>query len=203
MPVAVSKLSLRPQSRVERAGSYRRAASVSLLLSLLGACDGPNTTKPSWVALPTTLGDGSKVEIIGLDSGLCLEIGGSGYHDRNPVQLAACNRSSRQQFRFDYKTGGHFQLVNMGSGKCVDVDSASLKPLTDVVIWSCGDTPNQQLLVKNRGNLAQFQVRHSGQCLDVKSAGKEAGTPLIQWPCSDAMNQRFLIASVDLPQGQR
>lgn len=202
MSLALSKLALPQPNSVGRAVPYR-AASYCLFLALLSACDGPNTTKPSWLTLPTTLGDGSKVEIIGLDSGLCLEIGGSGHYDRNPVQLAACNRSSRQQFRFDYKTSGHFQLVNLGSHKCVDVDSASLKPLTDVVIWSCGDTANQQLLVKNHGNLVQFQVRHSGLCLDVKSAGKDAGTPIIQWPCSDAPNQRFWIASAELPQTRR
>lgn len=203
MLVAVSKSSCALQDGVARAIPALRASSCGLLLLVLGACEGSSTTKPSWLTLPTTLGDGSKVAIIGLDSGLCLEIGGGGYNDRSPVQLAACNGSSRQQFRFDYKTGGHFQLVNVGSGKCVDVDSASLKPLTDVVIWACGDTGNQQLLVKNHGNLAQFQVRHSGLCLDVKSAGKEAGTPIIQWPCSDAPNQRFWIASAESAVARR
>jgi hypothetical protein len=180
-----------------------RATSCCLLLSILGACEGQSTTKPSWIALPTTLGDGSRVELIAMDSGLCLEIGGAGHYDRNPVQLAVCSHAPRQQFRFEYKNGGLFQIVNLGSGKCVDVDSASMKPLADIMQWSCGENSNQQMLVKNRGSLAQFQARHSGLCLDVKSAGKEAGTPLIQWPCSDAPNQRFLIVNAEPPQARR
>lgn len=198
MPVGVSMLRL-PRLRGARITSCRQVVSCCLLLAVLAGCDGPNTPKPSWLAAPITLGDGTRIEIIGQDSGLCLEIGGSGHNDRNPVQLAACNHSPRQQFRLDYKSTGHFQLVSLGSSKCVDVESASPKPLTDIVIWSCGDNANQQLLVKNRGNLVQFQARHSGLCLDVKSAGKTAGTPLIQWPCSDSPNQRFWIASAEPP----
>lgn len=202
MPVGASSFPL-PRSSVERATPYRHTAWCALLLTLLGGCDGPETTKPSWLALRPILGDDAKVEIIGVDSGLCLEIGGAGHSDRNPVQLAVCNHSSRQQFRFGYKNGGLFQIVSLGSSKCVDVDSASMKPLADIMQWACGDTANQQMLVKNRGDLVQFQARHSGLCLDVKSAGKEPGTPLIQWPCSDSLNQRFMIANAEPPKKTR
>lgn len=202
MPVSLPTFSS-SGARTDREGAGRLAASCALLLTGLAACDTRDAPKPSWIALPTVIGDGSRVELIGMDSGLCLEVGGSGYSDRDRLQLSTCNQSSRQQFRFDYKGEGHFRLMNWGSSKCVDVDSASTEPLADIFQWTCGDTANQQLLVKNFGNLVQFQARHSGLCLDVKSAGKEAGTPLIQWPCTEAANQRFLVRNVEPSRPRR
>lgn len=162
-------------------------------------CDGHETKRPSWISLPVSLGNGTNVQLIGVDSGLCLEIGGGGYSDRDPVQLAECALSSRQQFRLVYKSGGQFQISSAASNKCFDVDSASTKPMAHVFQWLCGDGANQQFLVANRGSLAQLQARHSGMCLDVQSARHEPGTPVIQWPCSAAPNQQFWIVPVDHP----
>lgn len=175
---------------------YCLAACVAFALT---SCDGPETTRPNWISLPVSLGDKSYVQLIGADSGLCLEIGGSGYSDRDPLQLAECTVASRQQFRLVYKTGGQFQITSASSSKCLDVDSGSNTPLARVFQWQCGDGANQQFSVANRGSLTQLQARHSGLCLDVQSAGRSPGTPIIQWPCSGAANQRFWIVPVAQP----
>jgi len=175
----------------------------ALLLPLLASCQGPDTTPPPWVALPASLADGSTVTLIGVDSGLCLELGGSGYSDRDPAQLGECSESAKQQFRLVNKGGGHFQLSSASSSRCLDVDSGSMKPEATIFQWGCGDSANQQMLIKNRGSLAELQVRHSGMCLDAKTAGKEPGTPVIQWPCTGAPNQQFWIVSPGRPQAHR
>lgn len=169
------------------------------MLALLGGCEGQETSRPKWISLPITLGESTSVQLVGVDSGLCLEIGGSGYSDRDPLQLGECTVGSRQQFRLVHKTGGQFQVTNASSSKCLDIDAASVKPMASVFQWLCGDGANQQFSIANRGSLARLQVRHSGMCLDVQNAGRAPGTPIIQWPCSAALNQEFWIVPSDRP----
>jgi hypothetical protein len=177
----------------------RHVLAAGVALALLGGCDGQETSRPKWISLPVTPGESASVQLVGVDSGLCLEIGGSGYSDRDPVQLAECAVSSRQQFRLVHKTGGQFQVISASSSKCLDIDAASLKPMASVFQWLCGDGPNQQFLIANRGSLARLQVRHSGMCLDVQNAGRAPGTPIIQWPCSTGHNQEFWIMPSERP----
>ena len=189
-----------PASLAPAAKALRAGATLACIAALLAACVGRETSRPDWLAAPVILGDSVSAQLIGVDSGLCLQVGGSGYSDRDPAELAECNDSSRQQFRLTYKTSGDFQVVNAGSGKCLDVDSGSTQPLAKVFQWACGDGPNQQLLVGNRGSLVQFQARHSGQCLDAQGGGRAPGTPLIQWPCSSASNQLFWLMPSNKPK---
>jgi ricin-type beta-trefoil lectin protein len=163
------------------------------LLLLLPNCEGQDTASPSWVSLPATLSDGAVITLIGVDSGLCIEIGGTGNNDRDAPQLAACTGATGQQFRLAHKSAGFFQLANVNSSKCLDVDSASMTFPASAIQWPCNDGSNQQVLIQNRGSLAQLRMRHSGMCLDAKGAGKEPGTPIIQWPCTDSLNQLFWI----------
>lgn len=179
----------------------RRGAALAACLAAapLVGCEGRETTAPNWVSLPVSLGDTAAVQLIGVDSGLCLEIGGAGYADRDPVQLGECNGSTKQQFRLVYKTEGQFQVQSAASSKCLDIDTASTKPMARVFQWLCGDGANQQFLIANRGSLAQLQARHSGMCLDVQNAGRDPGTPIIQWPCLQAQNQQFWIVPANRP----
>jgi hypothetical protein len=177
--------------------------ALACIAALLTACEGRDTARPDWLAQPVILGEPVSAQLVGVDSGLCLQIGGNGYSDRDPAELAECNDSPRQQFRMTYKTSGDFQAVNVGSGKCLDVDSASTTPMARIFQWACGDNANQQLLVSNRGSLVQLQARHSGQCLDVEGGARTPGTPIIQWPCSTAQNQLFWLMPSERPKPRR
>lgn len=173
---------------------------VAALALLLTGCEGQETAKADWVALPVTLSDGGVIRLIGVDSGLCLEIAGSGYSDRDAAQLGECADSSQQQFRLAYKSAGHFQLVSGSGSRCLDVDSASMKAEAGVFQWLCGENTNQQILLRNRGSVTQLEMRHSGMCLDAKGGGRAPGTPIIQWPCTGADNQLFRIESLARPK---
>jgi hypothetical protein len=186
---------------------FRGRGRVGKVLLLAGgavaACDGPSREQPSWIALPVPMADGDVVRLIGMDSGLCLSVGGRGYADRDPIELSTCTDDARQQFRLSYKSAGTFQLVNVGASKCIDVDMGSMKPLASVFTWACGDNSNQQVLVKNHGSLAQLQMRHSGLCLDADHAGRQPGTRVIQWPCTGEPNQLFYVTSPKAPTAAR
>lgn len=184
-------------------GLHVRRAGWLVACLLITACEGKSTSKPAWISLPLAMADGDVAKLIGVDSGLCLSVGGKGYSDRDPLELAACTDETRQQFRLTYKSAGHFQLVNVGANKCVDVDMASMDPRANVFQWSCGDSNNQQISIKNFGSLAQLQMRHSGLCLDADHAGKEPGTRLIQWPCSGGLNQLFYLLPAQPPEPRR
>jgi Ricin-type beta-trefoil lectin domain-like len=164
---------------------------------LLTGCEGETVTSPDWIALPPSLADGSTLRLVAVDSGLCLTA--TGRSDRDRFELAECADEPRQAFRLSYKNAGSFQLVSSASNKCLDVDSASDKPLANLVLWGCGDGYNQQLLLKNAGNLLQFQMRHSGLCVDVEGGSRAPGARITQWPCTGARNQQFWAESLNPP----
>ena len=56
------------------------------------------------------------------------------------VQLYDCNGTAAQ--KWTHQSNG--ELVNTGSGKCLDATGPSSANLTRLQIWTCADSANQQ-----------------------------------------------------------
>ncbi|GAB2805953.1 hypothetical protein GCM10027176_08720 [Actinoallomurus bryophytorum] len=72
--------------------------------------------------------------------GMCMDVAWGSDEDGAVVQLARCNGGSAQQFVL-YTDG---DLVNAGSGKCVDVTDMETANGTRLQQWTCGGTSNQE-----------------------------------------------------------
>jgi hypothetical protein len=72
--------------------------------------------------------DGASVKALGK----CLDVSGGSRQDGARVQIYACNGTGAQQWAFRGT-----QLVNSGSGKCLDADGTRLQ------IWACTGAANQ------------------------------------------------------------
>ncbi|MCE6997348.1 RICIN domain-containing protein [Saccharothrix sp. S26] len=90
--------------------------------------------------------------------------------------------------------GGYYNVVNVGSGKCLDVyggDSATGDGVR-VVQWTCGSGANQRWRSEDAGGgYVRLVARHSGKCLDVLDAGTNDGAKLVQWTCGGGTNQQW------------
>ena len=71
--------------------------------------------------------------------GDCLDVAGAGTANGTLVDLYPCNGTGAQSWT--HESNG--ELVNPNSGKCLD-DTGYGGSGTQVQIWSCGDTANQQ-----------------------------------------------------------
>src|ERR1700684_1366790 len=94
----------------------------------------PPTARP-WISTTATGTAGSVLE----DYAKCLDIDGGGTADGTTVDLYTCNGTGAQV----WEPQSNGELYNPNSGKCLD-DTGYGGSGTQVQIWACADTSNQQ-----------------------------------------------------------
>ncbi|MEN3608371.1 non-reducing end alpha-L-arabinofuranosidase family hydrolase [Plantactinospora sp. ZYX-F-223] len=142
----------------------------------------PNPTTPGPTAPP-----GSAAEIVGEQSGRCIDVPNSSTTNGTRVQLYDCNRGSNQSWTYtsskQLQVYGNMCLDAAGSGNGAAVQ-----------IYSCHTGTNQQWNVNSNGTISGVQ---SGRCLDVWSTANGAQVQL--YDCHGNTNQRFSLRSLGGP----
>ena len=132
--------------------------------------------------------DPQNVQIVGAQSGRCVEIGNSSTTNGTQAQLWDCISSATNQ-RWTYTASR--QLMVYGT-KCLDATGQGTANGTTVVIWDCNGQTNQQWNVNANGTITGVQ---SGLCLDANGAGTANGTKIILWSCNGGTNQQWSCAA--------
>jgi hypothetical protein len=106
-----------------------RSASTALFNPIqVYTCNGTNAQQ--W-----TVESNSTLEVLGM----CLDVDGAGTANGTTVDLYTCNGTGAQT----WQAQSNGELVNPNSGKCLD-DTGYGGSGTQVQIWACADTSNQQ-----------------------------------------------------------
>ncbi|RSM65586.1 beta-xylosidase [Actinoplanes sp. ATCC 53533] len=121
-------------------------------------------------------------QIVGGQSGRCLEVPNSTTTNGTQVQLWDCGSATGQRWTY---TAGR-QLTVHGGAKCLDASGAGTGDGTQIIIWDCNGQPNQQWNVNANGTITGQQ---SGRCLDATGAGTANGTKIVLWSCGGQANQ--------------
>jgi hypothetical protein len=127
------------------------------------------------------------VQLVGTQSGRCLEIGGSGTANGTQPQLWDCNGGTNQRWTYTASK----QLTIYG-GKCLDASGQGTTNGTQAIIWDCNGQPNQQWNLNADGSIAGVQ---SGLCLDAAGNATANGTKIQLWACHGGTNQRWTVRS--------
>jgi len=91
---------------------------------------------------------------------------------------------------------GTYEIVNLGSGQCLDVDAAGTANGTLIDQYPYGgNTWQQWTLTKQSGGWYQIIGVASGKSLDISNAGTINGTSVDLWPYSGNANQQFTITA--------
>ncbi|MGA5303902.1 arabinofuranosidase catalytic domain-containing protein [Nucisporomicrobium flavum] len=122
-------------------------------------------------------------QIVGNQSGRCVEVPASSTANGAQVQLADCQNADRQ--RWTYTSGRALQVYG---NKCLDASGQGTVNGTKVIIWDCNGQPNQQWTLNADRTVTGVQ---SGLCLDAEGAGTANGTRLILWACHGGPNQQW------------
>jgi hypothetical protein len=129
-------------------------------------------------------------------TGLCLAIqGGAGAADGAAVEQDPCGNDPVQRWRV-VPGNGAVALVDVASGKCLDVAGASGDDGARIQQWPCTNGPNQQWRAQPLpGDPAgvQLQAVHSGKCLDLPAQQTGPGSVVQQWGCTGGPNQRWSV----------
>ncbi|GAA0894981.1 RICIN domain-containing protein [Streptomyces asiaticus] len=121
-------------------------------------------------------------EIVGQQSGRCLDINNSTTANGTQAQLWDCNGGSNQRWTH---TDGK-QLVVYGN-KCLG-SSGQTGNGTPATIWDCSGQADQQWNINFDGTITAVQ---SGLCLDANGQGTANGTKVQLWSCTGGTNQRW------------
>lgn len=92
-------------------------------------------------------------------------------------------------------SGNVYNLVNLGSGKYMDVQSASSANGANILQWSGNGKPNQQFTVTDLKN-GYWSIRpvHSNKAVDLYSWSKEDGGTIKQWEYWGGQTQQWKLA---------
>lgn len=97
----------------------------------------------------------------------------------------------------DSIANGTYKLVNAGTGKVLNVQSASTSNGGNVQLWSDTGANHQRWQVTSVNN-GQYRIEalHSGLALDVAGVSAANGANIQQWAYGGGANQRWLIEPV-------
>ncbi|MDI6100402.1 ricin-type beta-trefoil lectin domain protein [Actinoplanes sp. NEAU-A12] len=126
-------------------------------------------------------------QIVGGQSGRCVDVPGAATANGTQVQLWDCAGSVQQRWTH---TAGR-QLTVYGN-KCLDATGNGTANGTAVIIWDCHGALNQQWNVNADGTITSAQ---SGLCIDANNAATANGTKVILWSCNGGANQRWTLSS--------
>ncbi|WP_426506345.1 RICIN domain-containing protein [Dactylosporangium sp. McL0621] len=122
-------------------------------------------------------------QIVGGQSGRCVDVPNSTTTNGTQVQLWDCSGQTNQ--RWTYTSSKQLQVYG---NKCLDANGHGTTNGTLVIIWDCNGQTNQQWNVNANGTITGVQ---SGLCLDANGAATANGTKLILWSCNGGTNQQW------------
>ncbi|MEO3859475.1 RICIN domain-containing protein [Acrocarpospora sp. B8E8] len=140
------------------------------------AAAGPRSGTPS-----------QTVEIVGTQSGRCLDVSNSSTANGAAVHLWDCHGGTNQRW-----TQTSSKQLTVYGNKCLDAYGQGTANGTQVVIWDCNGQANQQWNVNANGTISGVQ---SGLCLDLPNNATANGTRPQLWTCHAGANQRWSLRS--------
>ncbi|GAA2885325.1 ricin-type beta-trefoil lectin domain protein [Actinoplanes cyaneus] len=125
-------------------------------------------------------------QIVGAQSGRCVDVSGAATANGTVTQLWDCTGAANQSWTY---TSGK-QLTTYGGTKCLDASGQGTANGTAAVVWDCNGQANQQWNVNTNGTITGVQ---SGLCLDVTGASTANGSKLNLWSCHGGTNQQWTL----------
>ncbi|SCF06241.1 poly(ethylene terephthalate) hydrolase family protein [Micromonospora chokoriensis] len=144
----------------------------------------PTPTDPPTPTPTPTVPPGTASEIVGTQSGRCVDVPNASRTNGTRVQLYGCNKQTNQQWTYT----SNKQLQVYGN---MCLDAAGSGNGAAVQIYSCHSQTNQQWNVNSNGTISGVQ---SGRCLDVWSTANGAQIQL--YDCHGQTNQQFRLTPI-------
>ncbi|MBQ1048107.1 ricin-type beta-trefoil lectin domain protein [Micromonospora sp. C51] len=123
------------------------------------------------------------VQIVGTQSGRCVDVEGASTTNGAQAKLWDCHGGTNQRWTYTASK----QLMVYGN-KCLDASGQGTSNGTLAIIWDCNGQVNQQWNVNANGTITGAQ---SGLCLDASGYGTTNGTVVHLWACHGGANQQW------------
>lgn len=130
-----------------------------------------------------------------------LDIPGASTAQGARTQLYAANHSKGQQFRFTKQSDGSYVIVNVNSGKALDVSGASAFNKAVVQQYDSNGSAAQRWFIRDSGGSYYLQSALGNWVLDISGGSTADGTAVTLYEPNGSAAQLFALASVnaDIP----
>jgi len=115
----------------------------------------------------------------------------TGFHGRSADEVDKLGAVYTRIVSHTPDSARYFQIVNQGSGLCMDIDGANMAPGTDVIQWTCS-AARWQKWSHDAGTGLIRSLHDPRYCLD-NSGSYDNGANIVIWPCNGNANQRFTL----------
>jgi len=143
---------------------------------------------------PGSINPSAWYQLIGQNSGKCVDDSGWQTTNGTPVQQYGCGAAqSNQQWQIVPTDNGFYKvLTRNASWLALDVTGVSTANGAKIQLWGYGGGANQQWRPESLGGgYWRFVSRHSGKCLDVPANSVDNGVVLQQYDCNNTSAQAF------------
>ncbi len=134
------------------------------------------------------------------NSSLLLDILGGVTNNGAMVVQEAATGGKSQQWRLQPSTQGAYEIINVGSGKCLDVIGVSKSEGTALQQYDCNGNGSQanQIWWFNQQSDGSYEIVsvNSGLVIDVAGMSKSAGATVQQWPTWHGPNEKWVLQPV-------
>lgn len=118
----------------------------------------------------------------------CMDVPDSSLEVVQVIQWA-CSRSANQIFELrPSKLNNAYSIVSRASGKCLDINKASLLDGAAVIQYSCTGAANQLFLLRSTALGLQLVAQHSKKCITVEDGLQGSG--LVQGACTTTSSDK-------------
>jgi cytochrome c peroxidase len=128
-----------------------------------------------------------------------MEVAGAGTGNGSNVQQWSCVPTAKHhQWQFTAIGDGYYKIINVNSGKALDVAGISWADGANIYQWDYLNGSNQKWKpVPQSDGSYQLVAAHSNKCVNVYGAWTHDGANIIQYPCGPWTNENFRL----LPAG--
>lgn len=167
--------------------------------ALLGATSGMGNKNPlNYPAFQEIVGpfsfEGSPVTVLSDHSGLALDVAGCSTSSGANVQQWTPNGASCQEWEFNFKRAGEYEIRSVHSNMALDLQGGSTTNGANIRQWTPNGAPAQTWLVQPLGNSSyRILSKKSGKSLDVAACSTSPGANIQQWTWNGADCQRWTL----------
>ena len=131
-------------------------------------------------------------------SGKNVEVPGGDNNNGAKIRLWTANTATCQQWMFTRQSDGAYKLINIQSGKALDLPSGTSDNVQLQQYNDNGETPQRWYVYDMGGGYVKFKNRASGKPMEIANNGTADGTVVRQWDNNDSDAQRFKLIPVAL-----
>ncbi len=114
------------------------------------------------------------------------------------VQLQSENAFRNQIWYFERQSDKSYKIINVATGKCLDVNNGESTNGTNVLVWNSNDNNNQRWYFTSKdGNYVIHPKYNTSIALDVSGGSKDEGANIQIWEVNGTAAQTFCVWKFD------